>query len=134
MLPVNENLGGYKQNMFNKLIDKILGVDQREKDISAWGNSIPLSESQIKVINSLWNAYINKKPPIADPLSEINDDELKYIYEICKESFLPKRFNWKGLTALRLKMFMYLRLGLGFTKEHSQIIVGLFFNRIYPRG
>ena len=53
------------------LLGKIFGGNNRNKRISNWAKTIPISESQSVVMKELWKAGKEKCPPELDPLEKL---------------------------------------------------------------
>ena len=102
---------------------------ERNRELNAWGESVPLNDPQRAALAQLWESYQVKSPPRLDPLIELSTDDMKYLLLICSEGFRPDKFGRNP--ELRLSQFMSL-LDMGYTADQAALIVGMTFNAIGP--
>lgn len=110
-------------------LTRLLGVDQRNSELRAWGQSVPVSAAQRIAMRELWVAWETKTQPSVDPLAHLSDSDRQYIRKICSAAFRPARFG--DANAMRMAGLQTCGRA-GFTPEQAAVLVGMTLNNVGP--
>lgn len=110
-------------------LSRLLGADDRNAELRAWGQSVPVSPAQAAAMRELWLALRAKNPPQADPLATLPGADREYILRICSADFRPREFG--SADALRASCFRA-AVRMGFSEEQAAVVVGMTFNDVGP--
>lgn len=110
-------------------LSKLLGADDRNQRLAAWGQSIPVSATQSTAMREIWEAAKAKRPPALDPLACLSPNDRAYIIEICGADFRPAEFGSADVP--RMVLFKKL-INDGFTHDQAAVVVGMTFNMVGP--
>lgn len=110
-------------------LSKLLGADERNARLAAWGQSVPVSQAQRTVMRELWLAAKAGSPPASDPLLRLSADNRGYINMICSADYRPGEFG--NADVMRTYLFKKF-LGKGFTPEQAAVVVGMTVNMVGP--
>jgi len=103
------------------------GSKNRNRELDAWGASIPVTDEQKAAMQELSMASQNKQAPTRDPLAKLSSQDVDYILKICSSDFRPAKFG--NADALRMASFLQLQ-EYGFSGEQASVITGMIFNGV----
>ena len=110
-------------------LSRLLGADERNQRLAAWGQAVPVSPTQARVMRELWEAAKAKRPPAADPLARLTSTDRAYVIKICGADYRPSEFGSADVP--RTVLFKKL-LNDGFAPEQAAVVVGMTFNMVGP--
>ena len=110
-------------------LSRLLGADDRNRELAAWGQAIPVTALQSDAMREIWLAAKAGAPPVHDPLSRLSQQDCQYIKTICSADFRPPQFGSANI--MRMEQFHGL-MARGFTAEQAAVVVGMTFNMVGP--
>lgn len=114
---------------FTEMLGTLVGADDRNAKLQAWGQSVPVSDAQREAMREIWNAWKVKRPPAVDPLAKLTDEDRDYIKRICGSDFRPREFG--NADDFRVQGFQQC-LQIGFSPAQAAVIVGMILNAVGP--
>ncbi len=110
-------------------LSKVLGTDERNQRLAAWGQSVPVSPPQSRAMRAIWVSAKAGTPPTSDPLSELSEADRSYILGICGADYRPAEFGSADIHRVALYKTL---LSKGFREDHAAVAVGMTFNMVGP--
>ena len=106
-------------------LGRLFGGNKRNERLAAWGKTIPVSDKQRVVMQSIWQAVQSKTAPVGNPLKNLEPDSLEYVSKICGSDFRPTEFG--NADTLRLATWRHFK-NIGFAEDEAAVAVGMMFN------